>query len=91
MARLNDSLKNLGKKLTGNEIESEKLVDIINETADNFNGGLEEQVQADWNENDTEAKGYIKNKPITLPAVTDDKTYALKLVNGVLTWVEETA
>lgn len=24
------------------------------------------------------------------PATTDDKTYVLKLVDGVLTWVEET-
>lgn len=39
MAKLINSLKNLGAKLTGKEIESNKLVDVINETADNYEGG----------------------------------------------------
>lgn len=38
MGRFNDSLKDLGRKLTGQQISSNKLVDIIEETATNYNG-----------------------------------------------------
>lgn len=39
MAKLVKSLKNLGAKLTGSEIKSNKLVEVLNETADKYSGG----------------------------------------------------
>lgn len=38
MAKLLNSLKNLGNKLTGKEIESNKLAAVIEETAENYSG-----------------------------------------------------
>lgn len=45
MGKLNNSLKNLGNKLTGQEIASNKLTDIIEETAEKYEGGSGDEVK----------------------------------------------
>ncbi len=55
-------------------------------TAKSFIKNKPELFSGDYND--------LENKPITLPTYPEtvaDKTYVLKLVNGVLIWVEETA
>lgn len=61
--------------------------DEVDDLLDDIDSGAQANVQADWNEVDSASDAFIKNKPTTVSAFTNDSGYltqhqTLKTING---------
>lgn len=91
MGKFINALKNLGNKLNGTTPTSTKTVDVINEIANDYVTPTDTTYTAGTGINISAENVISATAELPAnPATTDNKTYVLKLVNGVLTWVEET-
>ena len=62
-------------KVTGKGLSENDFTDSLKSKLDNIAAGAEVNVQSDWNQADTSADDYIKNKPTNVSAFTNDAGY----------------
>ena len=67
------ALNNKVDKETGKGLSTNDFTDALKTKLDGIETGAEANVQADWNQTDTNADDYIKNKP-TVPTATSQLT-----------------
>lgn len=71
------------KILSDNVFDIEETVETMSDKLDTIESGSQANVQSDWNQTDTSADDYIKNKPTIPSGITVDSALDLSSTNPV--------